>query len=84
MLEKPNNERENIKEDVTLAWGSVQMEGLPNNTSLADKAAQLETELKKKDASATVTVSTEDANVLEVSYKGYSINLNASKTKRQK
>ena len=72
------NERENIKEDVTLAWGSVQMEGLPNNTSLADKAAQLETELKKKDASATVTVSTEDANVLEVSYKGYSINLNAS------
>lgn len=72
------NERENIKEDVTLAWGSIQMEGLPNNTSLADKAAQLETELKKKDASATVTVSTEDANVLEVSYKGYSINLNAS------
>lgn len=72
------NERENVKEDVTLAWGSIQMEGLPNNTSLADKAAQLETELKKKDASATVTVSTEDANVLEVSYKGYSINLNAS------
>ncbi len=62
-----------VKEDVGLAWNSVQTDGIIENWDLNKKATELQAELQKKDSSATVTV---DGNNLKVSYRSYEVTIN--------
>ena len=50
------NEEGEIKEEISLAWNSVQTDGIVNNLSLSQKATALKTELEKNGNSATVAV----------------------------
>lgn len=64
-----------IKEEVGIAWNSVQIEGKIKGWNIDQKAQALETELQKEDSNANVTVSD---NNLNVEYKGYEIVIDLS------
>ena len=67
------NEEGEIKEEIALAWNSVQTDGIVNNLSLSDKAGLLKTELEKNGNTATVAVS---GSSLNVTYRGYKATIN--------
>ena len=69
------NEEGEIKEEISLAWNSVQTDGIVNNLSLSDKAGLLKTELEKNGNTATVAVS---GNSLNVTYRGYKATINTT------
>ena len=57
-----------VNEEIKLAYNSVQTDSLINGWDINKKAEELQKELQKEDASATVTV---DETNLNVSYKNY-------------
>ena len=72
---KVKNEEGEIKEEISLAWNSVQTDGIVNNLSLSDKAGLLKTELEKNGNTATVAV---DGSSLNVTYRGYQATINTA------
>ena len=61
------------KEEVTIAWNGVQIDGKINGWDNTRKAQELQTELGN---GATATVDGTDSNKINVTYKGYDIVIN--------
>lgn len=61
-----------IKDEIMLAWGSVQMDAYTTNDRYFDQASELQQELRKKDKKATVS---DDADKLDVYYREYETQL---------
>ena len=61
------------KEEVTIAWNGVQIDGKINGWDNTKKAQELQTELGN---GATATIDGTDSNKINVTYKGYDIVIN--------
>lgn len=73
---KERNEEEQIREEISLAWNGVQIEGIPKSWSIDDNRVALQTELKKEDTKTKVAKN--GTNLLVKNYKGYNATVNTT------
>lgn len=66
---------ETIKQEIELAWGAVQVDGITKGWDNSTKAGALNTELLKEDGNASASWNTTN-NVIDVTYKGYETTIN--------
>lgn len=72
---KETTEKEQIKEEIIIAWNGVQIDGITNKWENDVKASALQTELKKADNSAEAKLNN---NSINVKYKGYETTINVN------
>ena len=72
---KVKTEESQTKEEITIAWNGVEVEGTVNRWDVEHKASSLQTELRKEDSSATATA---NGTNITVKYKGYDATINTT------
>ncbi len=74
---KNKNSEGQIREEIALAWNAVQAKAIPEKWSLETKRSALQTELRNNgDDTATVTIDSENAKMLNIAYKGFEAEIN--------